>query len=178
MELDDAELTERIRGGDREAEAELCRRMGPRIRLYGLKHLRDSHAADDLMQQVLMTTLETLRAGKLREVEKVASFVLGICRMTVMDQRRGVQRRDRLMEQWGLEALTPSAAPAPQLDGEALGRCLQQLAERERAVITMSFYDEQTGAEIAEYMGISEANVRVIRHRAIHTLRGCMGVAR
>jgi RNA polymerase sigma-70 factor (ECF subfamily) len=178
MNLNDAELARRIEGGDREAEAELCRRMGPRIRLYGLKHLRDAAAADDLMQNVLITMLETLRAGKLREVEKVASFVLGTCRMTVVGQRRGVQRRDRLMERWGLEALTPATAAGPQLDGEALGRCMQQLAERERAVMTMSFYDEQSGAEIAGYMGISEANVRVIRHRAIHALRGCMGVAR
>lgn len=178
MERNEAELARQIEGGDREAEAELCRRMGPRIRLYGLKHLRDAHAAEDLMQNVLITVLETLRAGKLREMDKVASFVLGTCRMTVMDQRRGVLRRDRLMEQWGLEMLTPAATPGPQLDGEALGRCMQQLAERERAVMTLSFYDEQTGAEIAGSMGISEANVRVIRHRAIHALRGCMGVAR
>lgn len=178
MELNDAELAQRIGSGDSEAEVELCRRMGPRIRLYGLKHLRDAHGADDLMQQVLITMLETLRAGKLREAEKVASFVLGTCRMMVMDQRRGMQRRNRLMEQWGPEMLTPQAQPGPQLDGAALARCMQQLAERERAVVTMSFYDEQSGAEIADSMSTSEANVRVIRHRAIHNLRGCMGVAR
>ena len=178
MELSDQELAKRIGDGDREAEVELCLRMGPRIRLYGLKHLRDAHGADDLMQQVLITMLETLRAGKLREVEKVASFVLGTCRMMVMDQRRGVQRRDRLMDLWGMEMLTPQAQRGPQLDGESLARCMQQLAERERAVVTMSFYDEQSGAEISVYLGISEANVRVIRHRAIRNLRGCMGVAR
>lgn len=178
MERDDAELARQIGDGDREAEAELCRRMGPRIRLYGLKHLRDAHAADDLMQNVLITVLETLRAGKLREMEKVASFVLGTCRMTVMDQRRGVLRRNRLMEQWGLEMLTPLATPGPQLDGDALGRCMQQLAERERAVMTMSFYNEQESAEIAGAVGVSEANVRVIRHRAIQAMRRCMGVVR
>jgi RNA polymerase sigma-70 factor, ECF subfamily len=178
MELSDPELAERIRGGDREAEAELCRRMAPRIRLYGLKHLRDRHMAEDLMQNVLVTMLETLRAGKLREMKKVASFVLGTCRMTVMDQRRGARRRDGLMEQWGLEMLTPQAAKGPELDGEALGRCMQALAERERAVVRMAFYDEQTGGEIAGYLGISEANVRVIRHRAIHSLRECMGLGR
>jgi RNA polymerase sigma-70 factor (ECF subfamily) len=43
--------------------------MAPRIRLYGLRHLRDEHAADDLTQQVLITTLETLRAGRLRELK-------------------------------------------------------------------------------------------------------------
>jgi len=61
----DANLAARIAAGaDREAEAELCQRMGPRIRLYGLRHLRDRHAAEDLMQQVLITTIEALRAGR------------------------------------------------------------------------------------------------------------------
>ena len=80
--LNDAELVRQVGAGDREAEAELCRRMGPRIRLYGLRHLRDAHAAEDLTQQVLITTLEALRAGRLREPEKLASFVLGTCRMS------------------------------------------------------------------------------------------------
>jgi RNA polymerase sigma-70 factor (ECF subfamily) len=71
--------------------------MAPRVRLYGLRHLRDGHAADDLTQQVLITTIEALRAGRLREPEKLASFVLGTCRMTVLDLRRGAQRRARLL---------------------------------------------------------------------------------
>ena len=39
-EMSDAALAQRVAEGDREAEAEVCRRMGPRIRLYGLRHLR------------------------------------------------------------------------------------------------------------------------------------------
>ena len=61
VELSDADLAPRIAGGDREAEAEMCRRMAPRIRLYGLRHLRSAPAADDLVQQVLLTVLEALR---------------------------------------------------------------------------------------------------------------------
>ena len=45
--LSDAEVVRRIGSGpDSEAEAELFRRMAPRIRLYGLRHLRDGHAAE------------------------------------------------------------------------------------------------------------------------------------
>lgn len=85
IELNDAELVLQIGSGtDREAEAELFRRMAPRIRLYGLRHMRDEHAAEDLTQQVLITTIEALRAGRLRQPEKLASFVLGTCRMTVV----------------------------------------------------------------------------------------------
>ena len=64
----------------------------------------------------------------------------------------------------------------PRLDHEQLARCVQNLKERERSVVVMTFYDEQTGADVAQFLGISEANVRVIRHRAIHQLRDCMRV--
>ena|ERR1035437_971858 len=179
VELNDAELVRQIGcGSDREAEAELFRRMAPRIRLYGLRHLRDEHASEDLTQQVLITTLEALRAGRLREPGKLASFVLGTCRMTVLDLHRNAQRRERLLEQFGADLPTPVQPSMLHLDDhEQLTRCVQNLKERERAVVVMTFYDEQTGADVASFLGVSEANVRVIRHRAIHQLRDCMGVA-
>jgi RNA polymerase sigma-70 factor (ECF subfamily) len=176
--LSDADLVRDIASGNAgDAEAELCRRMAPRIRLYGLRHLRDPHAADDLTQQVLVTMLELLRAGRLREPDKLASFVLGTCRMTVLDLRRGTRRRERLLEQFGRDMMAPAPACTPELDRTQLARCLQNLKERERAVVVMSFYHEQTGADVAGFLGVSEANVRVIRHRAIHRLRECMGGA-
>jgi RNA polymerase sigma-70 factor (ECF subfamily) len=175
-QLNDAELVRQIGAGDNEAETELFRRMAPRIRLYGLRHLRDEHASDDLTQQVLMTTLKALRAGRLREPEKLASFVLGTCRMTVLDLRRSALRKDRLLEQFGAD-LVPQVQPeTPQLDHDQLTQCVQSLKERERAVVVMSFYDEQCSADVGRFLGISEANVRVIRHRAIHQLRDCLGV--
>jgi RNA polymerase sigma-70 factor, ECF subfamily len=178
IELDDAGLVLQIGSGSgREAESELVRRMAPRIRLYGLRHLRDQHAADDLTQQVLITTLEALRAGRLREPDKLASFVLGTCRMTVLDLRRNAQRKERLLVQFGADLLAPVQPALPPLDHEQLTRCVQKLKERERTVVVMTFYDEQTGADVANFLGVSEANVRVIRHRAIHQLRDCMGVA-
>jgi len=175
IELDNGGLVRQIQAGDRGAEAELFRRMAPRIRLYGLRHLRDAYAADDLTQQVLITALEALRAGRLREPEKLPSFVLGISRVTVIELRRTSQRRERLLETFGPDLAPAAQLPVPRLDHDQLERCVQDLRERERTVVMMTFYDEQTGAEVADLLGISEANVRVIRHRAIHQLRACMG---
>ena len=175
--LSDSEVVRRIGSGhDRDAESEFCRRMAPRVRLYGLRHLREGQAADDLTQQVLLTTLEALRAGRLREPEKLASFVLGTCRMTVADLRRGAQRRERLLVQFGADFPESTDPCLPDVDREQLSRCVQTLKERERTVVVMTFYDERTGAEVAGFLGVSEGNVRVIRHRAIHQLRECMGL--
>jgi len=178
--LEDAELARRIAAAgeriDSAAESELYRRLAPRVRLYGLRHLRDPHAAHDLVQQVLLTTLERLRAGKLREPERIASFVLGMCRMTVLEIRRGTWRREQLLETYGgTEAFD---APEPlALDGERLAKCLEALAERERSVVSLSFFAEQAGDEVAKALGLSAGNVRVIRHRALGKLRECMGEA-
>src|SRR4029079_17797252 len=95
VEVSDADLAQRIAAGDNDAEAEVCRRLGPRIRLYGLRHLRSAPAADDLVQQVLLKMLEALRAGRLREPDKLAQFALGTCRMTVVDLRRTARRQER-----------------------------------------------------------------------------------
>ena len=53
LEISDAELVRQIGAGiDTAAETELVRRMAPRIRLYGLRHLRNECAAEDLTQEV------------------------------------------------------------------------------------------------------------------------------
>jgi RNA polymerase sigma-70 factor (ECF subfamily) len=177
LEWSDADLVRRI-GSKRDAgaEAELCRRMGPRIRLYGLKHLRNAHSADDLMQHVLLTMIEALRAGKLRDAEKLSSFVFGTCRMTVLDTRRNAQRREKLLNEFGPESLQPVPPKVPDPDEQRLAGCVQGLKERERTVVILTFYDEQSGADLGRFLGVTEANVRVIRHRALQQLRGCMGV--
>jgi len=109
IELKDSDLVNQIHlGNDRVAEAELFRRMAPRIRLYGLRHPGDQDAADDLVQRVLIITLEALRAGRVRELDKLASFVLGTCRMTVLDLRRNAQRKERLLERFGADVPVPA----------------------------------------------------------------------
>jgi RNA polymerase sigma-70 factor (ECF subfamily) len=181
-EASDADLARRIAsapaGEASDVEAELYKRLAPRVRLYGLRHLRDEQAAADLTQQVLMITIEGLRAGHLREPEKLASFVLGTCRLVVMDIRRGAHRREQLLREFARDFAVPAAAPIPDIDRQLLARCLEQLAERERSVLVMTFYDEHTSDQVADFLGISTTNVRVIRHRALGRVRTCMTGAR
>jgi RNA polymerase sigma-70 factor (ECF subfamily) len=177
--LDDGALARRIAEAgaspDSAAEAELCRRFGRRVRLYGLRHLRDAQAAADLVQQVLLVTLEGLRAGKLREPERIASFVLGTCRMTVLEIRRGTRRREALLDAWGGAAEAFEAPQPLALDPDRLAACLESLSERERSVVVLSFFAEKPADEVGVELSLSGGNVRVIRHRALARLRECMG---
>ena len=175
---DDAALARRIIGcapdRDAAAEAELCRRLGPRIRLYGLKHLRDKAAAADLMQDVLVMVLQKLREGGVREPERVASFVLGTARQMVVDGRRSGRRRIRILEAFPIDLMPPDEEAPEPLDTGRLQNCLGALPERERAVLVMTFYDDRPADAVAAHLGLSAGNVRVIRHRGLERLRGCI----
>src|SRR5579872_6812585 len=94
---EDAALARRI-AADRDASAEsiLCRRLFPRIRAYGMRHMRDEAAASDLAQHVLVVVIEALRAGRLDDPERLGAFVMGTCRNTVLDWRKVDRRRTAL----------------------------------------------------------------------------------
>jgi RNA polymerase sigma-70 factor (ECF subfamily) len=92
----------------------------------------------------------------------------------VRNQRRGTRRRDGLLERFAGE-LVRQAEPDPlRLDQGRLRDCLGRLAERERAVIVLTFYAEQPSGEIASRLGLSPENVRTVRHRAFVRLRDCV----
>jgi RNA polymerase sigma-70 factor (ECF subfamily) len=179
--LDDAALALAIAAAaprvDTAAETELYRRLAPRVRLYGLRHLRNAHAADDLMQQVLLMTLERLRAGAVRQPDKLASFVLGMCRRVVLEMRRGTARRQGLLRIYGDMPESADAREQPDLDQDKLAGCLERLPERERSVLVMGYLADQPADTVAQELGLTPGNARVIRHRALAKMRDCLGLA-
>jgi RNA polymerase sigma-70 factor (ECF subfamily) len=64
-------------------------------------------------------------------------------------------------------------APWVLADEARLESCLERLDKRARAVIIATFIDERDAEEIGRSMGLSAANVRVIRHRALAALQRC-----
>ena len=88
---------------------------------------------------------------------------------------RRLQRRRRNGRGLPAFAIVPRfLAVADRLDQWRLHACLETLPERERAVLVMTFYDDRKAAEVADELHVSEANVRVIRHRGLQRLRGCV----
>jgi RNA polymerase sigma-70 factor (ECF subfamily) len=154
-------------------EAELYRRFAPRVRLFGLVRLRDAAAADDLVQQVFLVTLERLRGGEIRNVEAIGSFILGTSRTIAADLRRRRERRERLTEMFAdrTAAISPREGT---LDTARLEHCLGALPPRDRMLLVLTFYAEKTAADIAAELQLAPGAVRVARHRALTRLRDCV----
>jgi RNA polymerase sigma-70 factor (ECF subfamily) len=179
---EDALLVKRIAAAapdrDAEAEAEVCRRFAPRLRLFGLRHLRSDAAAADLVQEVLIIVIGKLRGGDVRDAGRLAAFMLGTARQCIVDIRRGAARRERILGTFPVDLPSLIHEDPEPLDTDRLRQCLQALAERERAVLMMTFYDDQSAEAVGGELGLSAANVRVIRHRGIQRLRDCLNVDR
>jgi RNA polymerase sigma-70 factor, ECF subfamily len=174
----DAALAQRIGASSPDLahaeEAELYRRFAPRVRLYGLKHLGDEAGAQDLVQEVLLVTIERLRAGTVRQPEQIGSFILGTSRMIATSLRRTNRRHQELDAQFAHVSTAFTQPNIASLDQPRIERCLRTLAERDRAVLILTFYAERSALQIGEELDISAGAVRVVRHRALERLRDCV----
>ncbi|HEX7668490.1 MAG TPA: sigma-70 family RNA polymerase sigma factor [Polyangiaceae bacterium] len=170
----DGELVRRIAQQDRarDAEAELCRRFAPRVRLYGLRHLGTLDRATDLVQAVLLAVLEAARAGRIEEPDHVERFVLGTSRNMALRVRR-TEARATPTEPSELDVgvFLPTFE---HIDAGPLMQCLSKLDGRSRTVIVMSFQSESSADEIAGLLETTAGNIRVVRHRALLQLRRCL----
>jgi len=156
----------------KKAEAELCRRFAPRIRLYGLRHLRDEERARDLVQAVLLAVLVAARAGRIEDAERIDRFVLGTCRNASLRMRE-VAARAILVTDEELD-IAPFLQETEFIETGALVRCVAALELRARMVVTMSFLEQRSAEETAKLLETTAGNVRVLRHRAIAALRRCL----
>jgi RNA polymerase sigma-70 factor (ECF subfamily) len=172
-------ITSAAAGAAHEEEAELYRRFAPRVRLYGLRHLRDAAAAQDLVQEVFIVVINRLRSGGVRNVEAIGSFILGTSRTIASDLRRTHQRRERLTDAFA-DRTVSIAATEPTFDQARVEDCLNSLPPRDRTLLVLTFYAEKKPSDIASTFAMAAGAVRVARHRALARLRDCVmgGAAR
>lgn len=160
--------------GDRRAEGVLCRRFAPAVRTFWRRRMRGD-AVDELSQEVFLRFVLALRTGAVSDPPRVGGFILGICRNLAREGARKQERRTELFAELG--SVLASVEDEPQLAHYQLAQledCLSQMTARSRDVIRHAFIEGKSAAEIGARMAITEGNVRVVRHRAIESLRECM----
>lgn len=172
----EAEWVREIGRGAQDAEALLCARLLPRLRVWSRRHLRwPSDAAEDLAQEALLVILAAAREGRISRPEALPAFALETCRRLAARTAAVQTRRDALLRR-DAELVVPGAAdPAPASpDLRALKRCLEALAPRAQEVVTRTFFVEESAEAIAASFGATPGNIRVIRHRALRALHDCI----
>jgi RNA polymerase sigma-70 factor (ECF subfamily) len=136
-----AALVLRIRAGDPAAEEELVRRYERGVRVVVTRASRDRSAVDDICQDVLRLTIEKVRAGAVRDPDRLSGFIAGLARTRVIEHFRRQDARHSLESR---EPVAAPIAPASQLD---------RLIERERARIARAVLSHLESDRDREILG-------------------------
>lgn len=180
-EATDGELARRIAAAGealaRDEEGELCRRLARRLVYFGRRLLGSEDRARDLAQDTLLLTLQKLRAGEVREPERVGAFVLGVAR-TLAGRRRRREARSEPLDAADARLVATCLAPPDPIARKRVEPCIEALPDKHRAVILLSFYGEQSSGEVADSLGLTRNHVRVLRHRGVARLRDCLFAGR
>ncbi len=169
---DDAALVARIRAGDPDAEADLARRFGPRMRALCLARTRRPDLASDLAQDAMIALLLELRRGGLREPSALAAFAAGIARNIVRSEHRASTRHDvRPLETDVVQAATEEG-DVRRLDVE---RALDRLPPADQQVLRLILVDGCKPADLAVRLAISPEAARARKLRAQRRLMEVFG---
>ncbi|HEV8630041.1 MAG TPA: sigma-70 family RNA polymerase sigma factor [Thermoanaerobaculia bacterium] len=163
-------LAERVRRGEAGAEEDLVACFQRPVLALLIARTRDSEAARDLTQEVLLGTLLALRQGRLREPERLAAFVACTARNLVFKHLRSRGRALQPLEGTA-EVPAPGLAPDALLEAaerrELVAAALAELDERERVVLELTWRQDFSPAQIARQLGVSGDVVRTRKSRAL-----------
>lgn len=167
-----AELVERIRAGDRAAEARLVEVFSRPILMLLERHTSGRPEAQDLYQDTFRMALDKLRRGELREPERLAGFLASLARNLAIEFYRGVARRRTEADGDTLERVASprSSQLGEMLDAEKKRVVLQLLGElrveRDREILFRFYLAEEDKEIIARDFGIDSLQFNRILHRA------------
>ena len=165
-------LVERAQRGDRDAYEQLARDAAPRLFLVASRLLRDNDAAEDAVQQTLVTIWRDL--GTLRDPDRFEGWTYRI----VVRACREELRRNRRMGVTVVD-LSDSMLAAP--DGVAdialrdqLGRAFDRLSHDHRTVVVLHHLVGLPLGEIAEILDIPYGTVGSRLHHAMRAMRAAI----
>jgi RNA polymerase sigma-70 factor (ECF subfamily) len=164
------ELVDRIRGGDPGAAEELIERYSRAVTMVLHRAVRNRAEAEDLFQETFRIAIEKIRAGDVRQPERISGFICGLANNLIIEHfRRGARRN---ME--AVDAAT-TASPAPgQLDkilreerARIARRVLNELPlERDRQILHRFYIAEESKAAICADSELSSLQFDQILFRA------------
>lgn len=138
----------------------------PKVRAYVRGKIHDPHDAEDLVSAVFMKVVQKLDSFDPAKAS-VSTWVYTITRNTVTDYFRTRRTLVALEDYMGDEQ--PAELTDDALD--SLADALLALKERERDLIVLHYYTGYTLKEVAEMMGMSYINAKVIHKKALESLQ-------
>ncbi len=128
----------------------------------------DRHLAEDLVQETLAHLYR--RWDRVAASTSPEAYVRTSVTRQFLSWRRRRSSTERVTDE--LPESVDAADTGDRIAGDdAVWRALSTLPRKQRAILALRFYDDQSDVQIAEVLGISASNVRAQASRGIATLR-------
>jgi RNA polymerase sigma-70 factor (ECF subfamily) len=152
----------------------------PRVFAFVYARVRDPHLAEDLAADVFERAYRN--RDSLRADGAFSTWLFTIARNVIISNGRK-RGRETIVDPDVIRDIAPSdvLVESEILKNEELkdlAEVVRGFPQREQDIISLKFDAELANAEIAEIMGLSEPNVRVIMFRTLKKLRDIMAARR
>ena len=181
---DEAPLVDRLRRGEDAAYEEIVRRFGGRLLATARRMLGNDDDAEDAVQEALLSAFRHIGqfAGQSRLSTWLHRIVVNVALMRLRSRRARPERSieellPRFMEDghWADRVADDAEAVDTLLERREscalVRRCIAELPERYRTVVTLRDIEELDTDETAHLLGITPNAVKIRLHRARQALR-------
>ena len=158
------ELAEYCQDGDQRAYAELLDRYGARIHRFILGLVGNPHDAEDLTQDVFVKAYRNIHSFDTRR--SFGPWLFTIARRTAATFYRKKRPTVRIESDPPSDQADPQSQAESQDDCKRIWKYARTLKKRYFQVLWLRYREEFSMTEIAEAMGITQLNTKVLLHRA------------
>jgi RNA polymerase sigma-70 factor, ECF subfamily len=169
----DGRLIERIGRGDRDAFEQLYRRFARPVLAMAVRQLGDNGRAEDAAQETFAAVWRSARSYR-SERGTGSAWLYAVARHAIIDRAR--QKREHVAEI--PEEVSESAGPPERAEESWLTwrvhSALEQLPERERAVIGLAYWSGLSQTEIASYLDVPLGTIKTRTRTGLARLAGLL----
>lgn len=163
--MDLEKIISRVKQGD-DGFRELYDGTLDRVYTYVLARTRNKFDASEICQDIYVSLWKSLQRFEYISPAHFWGFLWTVVRRELIRAR--AKRKDMV----SLEDIYDMPdEPEHHEDYRYLIEILGNLKERHRLVLELRYFSNLTFIEVAEMLGISESNAKVLHHRAIETLK-------
>ena len=142
-----------------------------RIRIVAERRTRDREAAQEIAQDVLVDALSEVRAGRLRDGDKLTAFVYGIARNHINSHLRTAGRKPEARALEEADSVIDPGDAIERREQESMARdAMKALSATDRKILLLTLADGLKPGEIARRLGLSDEVVRARKSRALRKL--------
>ena len=172
-----ARLLAATAAGDRTAFQELYDRSSSKLFGVVLRIVRDRSRAEDVLQDVYLRIWQRAQSFDARQGRPI-TWMAAVARNRAIDIVRAERPTQSLGEDGDEEEVFRAggqvATGVDPAEMETLRHCLGEIAEDDRNLILLAYYEGYSREELADRFGMPVGTVKTRLRRGLGTLRGCL----